>query len=105
MLIDQDIYLNANSNILNSRELDGFVTFLKNTMSIFAGKSPSDGCFTIDLTTAQSGYKVVIKLASVGLSLSDFAVAKSPYAAVDKALARVKQGIDFWSVHKNTINI
>ena len=101
MLIHQDIYLNANSNILNSRELEGFLPFLKETMSNFSEKSPSDGCFTIDLSSAQNGYKVVIRLASLGLSLSEFATAQSPFAAVDKVLSRIQKSIDFWSVQKN----
>ena len=36
MLIHQDVYLNASTNVLNSRELNGFLPFLKNTMSKFS---------------------------------------------------------------------
>lgn len=105
MLIHQDIYLNVNSNILNNRELEGFLPFLKKTMSSFSEKSPSDGCFTIDLSSAQNGYKVVIRLASAGLSLCEFATAQSPFAAVDKVLSRIQQSIDFWSIKKNIVNV
>ncbi len=105
MLLHQDIYFNANTSILKSRELDGFLPFLKETMANFSEKSPSDGCFTIDLTSAQNGYKVVIRLASAGLSLCEFAIAQSPFAAVDKVLSRIQQSIDFWSVQKNMIKV
>ena len=105
MLIHQDIYFNANTNVLNSRELEGFLPFLKQTMVNFSERSPSDGCFTIDLSSAQNGYKVVIRLASAGLSLCEFATAQSPFAAVDKVLSRIQQSIDFWSVHKNMVSV
>ncbi len=104
MLIHQDVYFNANTNILNSRELEGFLPFLKQTMTKFSDKAPSDGCFTVDLTSAQNGYKVAVKLASSGLCISEFATARSPFAAVDKVLSKIQQSVDFWSVQKNALH-
>ena len=104
MLLNQEINLHMNDKLLKKTEFDGFVTTLKETLSALCDKAPSDSHMNVDVSAFETGYKIVIRLASSALDISESAVAQSPFSALDKALLKLRRALEFWAVQKKQQN-
>lgn len=101
MLVNQEIHLRVDENLLKTNEFEGFVPTLKETLTSLADKAPSDGHMEVEICNFHAGYKISIHLASSALDIVESAVAQSPFAALDRALLKLRYTLDFWAVHKN----
>lgn len=101
MFVNHEINLRVDENLLKKNEFEGFVVTLKETLSSFSDKAPSDSHMEVNVSNFQAGYKISIHLASNALDINESAVAQSPFAALDKALLKLRHTLDFWAVQKN----
>ena len=100
MNINTDYNLNLNNHFFSLNDFPDFVKFLESALSDILDKAPSNSFFTVTADVEDAFYIVKIKLASENLIVEEVGAGQTPYYALDSAIFKINQDLDFWSFNK-----
>ena len=101
MNISTDYNLKLNNHFFNLADFPDFVKFLEISLAEVLDKAPSNSFFTVTADIEDAFYIVKIKLASENLIVEETGAGQTPYYALDSAILKINQDLDFWSFNKS----
>jgi len=101
MNINTEYNLNLKNHFFNLTDFPDFIKFLEGSLADILDKAPSNSFFAVTADVEDTFYIVKIKLASENLMVEEVGAGQTPYYALDNAIFKINQDLDFWSFNKN----
>src|SRR5687768_11251089 len=100
MTLTNNIKLNMGNELKLLPDYQEIIRAVQTGVGKVMERAPSDSAMTVDVSRADNYFQVNMQLASMGLRFMLDAKARSPFVALDRAIAQAWDKVKLWSINR-----